>query len=631
MQGDSAESRVVCFGLFEADLIAGELRRRGVKVKLQEQPFQVLVMLLERPGDVVTREELRRRLWPTEDFGDFEHGVNRAVHRLREALDDSAETPRFIETLPKRGYRFIAPVEKGSRAPVENRRHVHRLSRKRAGIAGAMAAVALLLSLNAGRLRDRFLPGARPAGIRSLAVMPFSNLSRDADQEYFADGVTEALITELGRVGALRVVSRRATMRYKKDGKPLAEIAAELKVDAIVEGTVLRSGDRVRITTHLVRANPEQHLWAESYERPYADILALQSEVARNVARQVRARVTPEEENGLAAKRPVNPEALEAYLRGKYFFYGYTSDSLRKAAGNFQTAVAKDPDFAPAWAGLARSYGAGGYWGYARPTESLPKAKAAALRAVELDDTLADGHNLLGGIAGFVDWRWDTAERELRRAIALNSSHADARFNYALVLVSLRRPVEALEQLRLVREIDPLHPMSNSLVPGCHALLGQFEKAVEHARQAVQMAPDFFVNRWVLWRCLHWAGDDGAAFAECRRVYELLRDTEVVQALDRGHRRAGYQAAMREAAQTLVRRSGTAYVPATRVALLWSHAGEHDRALEWIEKAYKERDPPLHMVWANPDWQALYSRPRFQNLLRKMGFPSVEKAAAWTR
>jgi TolB-like protein/DNA-binding winged helix-turn-helix (wHTH) protein/Tfp pilus assembly protein PilF len=631
MQGDEAEQRLVRFGAFEADLAAGELRRKGVKVKLQEQPFRVLVMLLERAGEVVTREEIRQRLWPGESFGDFEHGVNRAIGKLREALADSAETPRFIETLPKRGYRFIALVEEGNGAAADTARRPRRFGRKRAVILSVAAAALVLLSLNAGRVRDRLLPGARPAGIRSLAVLPFNNLSKDADQEYFADGITEALITELGKVGSLRVASRRSVMRYKKGDKPLPEIAAELNVDAVLEGTVLRSGDRVRLTTRLVRANPEQHLWAESYERPYAGILALQSEIARNVARQVRAKVTPEEENRLAAGRRANPDALEAYLRGKYFFYGYTPDRLHKAAENFQAAIGKDPDFAPAWAGLARAYGAGGYWGYAQPRNVLPKAKAAALRAVELDDTLADAHNMLGGIAGFVDWSWDTAERELRRAIALNPSHADARFNYALVLLSLRRPEDALEQLRIAREIDPLHPMPSGLVGACYAQLGQFEKAVEHARQAVHMTPDFFVNRRALWRHLHRAGDDGAALGECRRMYELLRDTEVVQALDRGHRRSGYRGAMREAAQMLVRRSKTAYVQGTQVALLWAHAGEYDRALEWLEKAYLERDPPLHSVWGSPDWKELYSKPRFHDLLRKMGFPSVEMPAAWAR
>jgi TolB-like protein/Tfp pilus assembly protein PilF len=480
-------------------------------------------------------------------------------------------------------------------------------------------------------LRDRFLPSAAPAAIRALAVMPFGNLSKDSDQEYFADGVTDALITELGKVGALRVISRQSVVQYRGVKKPLPEISRELNVDAVVVGTVQRAGDRVRITAQLVRARPEEHLWAESYERPYADILALQAEIARNVARQVKAKLTPEEENRLARARPVNPEAHEAYLRGMYLFHGYTPERLQKAIESLQTAVEKDPDFALAWAALSPAYGALGYWGHVRPSEVIPKAKAAARKAVELDPTLADGHCYLGAAAAYADWDWTTAERELTRAIELNPSHVETRVNYALVLGSLRRPEDAMEQLRIAREISPLHPTPGCLVGWCSYISGQNEKGVGQLRNAVETAPGFFIARWFLWRALHRAGEDAAALKECKRMYELLGDAEVVQALEQGNRRTGYRGAMREAAQTLVRRSRTAYVPGSQVALLYAHADENDRALEWLEKAYQDGDGRLHFLWADPDWEALYSKPRFQDLLRKMRFPSVEKAVAWDR
>ena len=587
MEDDAAQSRLVHFGIFEADLGSGELRRKGVKIKLQEQPFQVLCALLERPSDIVTREELRRKLWHDETFGDFEHGVNSAVRKLREALGDSAETPRFIETLPKRGYRFIAPVAEAS-------------------------------------------PAFRPER-EALAVLPLQNLSGDVEQEYFSDGVTDALITELGKVGALRVISRQSVIQYKGAKKPLAEISQELKVDAVLEGTVQRAGDRVRITAQLVRARPEEHLWAESYERPYADILALQAEIARNVARQVKAKLTPEEENRLASARPVDPEAYEAYLRGRYFFYSYTPERLQKAIESFQTAVEKDPDFALAWAALSYAYGALGYWGYVRPSEVIPKAKAAARRAVELDDTLADAHSVLGGYAVFAEWNWGTAERELKRAIELNPSHPDAHAYYGMMLGSLRRPREAMEQFQIARELDPLQPRASSVVAWCSYISGRYKQAIEELRHAVELAPDFFITRWYSWRVLHRTREDTAALKECKRMYELLKDAEVVQALEQGERRSGYPGAMSEAAKTLARRSKTAFVSAVQVALLFAHAGENDAALEQLEKAYEERDPRLHTVWADPDWEALYSKPRFQQLLRNMGFPSVEKAATWSR
>ena len=583
MEDDAAQSRLVRFGIFEADLGSGELRRNGVKIKLQRQPFEVLAMLLGRSGGVVTREELRERLWPGRTFVDFDVGVNKAVRKVREALGDSAQTPHYIETLPQHGYRFITPVTEASPA------------------------------------------------IRSLAVLPLQNLSGDVEQEYFSDGVTDALITELSKVGALRVISRQSVIHYKGGKKPLDEISRELQVDAVLEGAVQRAGDRVLITVQLVQARPEKLLWAENYERRYSDILTLQGEIARDTARQVRATLTPDQVNRLGSARPVDPEAYEAYLRGRYFFYSYTPERLQKASESFETAVGKDPDFALAWAALSYAYGALGYWGYVQPSEVIPKAKAAALRAVELDDTLADAHGVLGGYAVFAEWNWGTAEQEIKRAIELNPSHPDAHAYYGMMLGSLRRPREAMEKFQIARELDPLQPRASSVVAWCSYISGRYKQAIEELRHAVELAPDFFITRWYLWRALHRTGEDAGALKECKRMYELLKDAEVVQALEQGERRSGYPGAMSEAAETLARRSKTAYVSGVQVALLFAHAGENDAALEQLEKAYEESDPRLHTVWADPDWEALYSKPRFQQLLRNMGFPSVEKAAAWSR
>ncbi|MFN0172481.1 MAG: winged helix-turn-helix domain-containing tetratricopeptide repeat protein [Bryobacteraceae bacterium] len=620
MKDPSPHPRIFRFGVFELDPASAELRRNGVKIKLQKQPSEVLAMLLERRGEIVTREELREKLWPGQTFVDFDLGLNKAVRKVREALGDSAQAPRYVETLPQRGYRFIAPL--AGAAPASSRRP--RAFYAACGAAGV--TVLLLLAYLGGFFRR----GVSPGEIEAVAVIPFENLSKDADEEYFADGVTDALITELGRVGALRVISRQSVMLYKRVKKPLPEIISELKVDAVVEGTVQRAGDRVRITAQLVRAKPEQHLWAESYERRYADILAVQGEIARTVARQVKAKLSPEQERSLARTRIVNPEAYEAYLRGKFYFYGYTPERLQKAIESFQTAIEKDPNFAEAWAALGPAYGALGYWGYVRPSETHPKAKAAARRAVELDDMLGEGHCHVGAGAAYADWDWATAERELRRAIELNPSHAEARANYAMVLASLRRLEEATEQLRIAREVEPLWPVGSVAVGWFSYISGQYEKSVGQLKQAVDLAPEFFISRWYLWRALHRTGEDAAAFGECKRMYELLKDAEVVEALERGERQSGYAGAMKEAAQTLVRRSRTAYVPGTQLALLWAHAGDNQRAMEWLENAYQERDPRLHTVWADPDWEPLYSKPRFQMLLRKMGFPSVEKSAAWS-
>src|SRR2546430_7464621 len=297
----------VRFGAFELDQDAGELRKQGTRMKLQEQPLQMLQVLLQRPGEVVTREELQQKIWPSDTFVDFDHGINNAIKRLREALGDAAETPHYIETLPRRGYRFIGKIE-----------------------------------YNAPRMR-------------SLAVLPLENLSHDPQQEYFAEGLTEALITTLAKIGELRVVSRTTAMLYKDVHKPLREIARELEVDAIVEGTVLRAGQRVRITAQLIDAANETHLWAESYERHLRDVLHLQAELAQSIARQVQVKLTPQEQAQLAQSRPVNPEAYEAYLKGRYHWNRRSREGLPKAVQYFEQAIATDPTYAAAYAGLPDS------------------------------------------------------------------------------------------------------------------------------------------------------------------------------------------------------------------------------------------------------------------------------------
>src|SRR6266566_2541952 len=323
----------VRFGAFELDQDAGELRKQGTRMKLQEQPLQMLQVLLQRPGEVVTREELQQKIWPSDTFVDFDHGINNAIKRLREALGDAAETPHYIETLPRRGYRFVGKIE-----------------------------------YNAPRMR-------------SLAVLPLENLSHDPQQEYFAEGLTEALITTLAKIGELRVVSRTTAMLYKDVHKPLREIARELEVDAIVEGTVLRAGQRVRITAQLIDAANETHLWAESYERHLRDVLHLQAEVAEAIAKQVRVKLTPQERAHLAQTQPVNPEAYEAYLKGRYHWLRRSGEGLGKAIHHFQQAITSDPAYAAAYSGLADSLSVMGMWGVLPPGEGCGKAKLFALRA----------------------------------------------------------------------------------------------------------------------------------------------------------------------------------------------------------------------------------------------------------
>src|SRR5438876_441903 len=371
--------RAIQFGIFEVDLRSGELRKRGVKVKLQEQPLQILGILLEKPGEVVTREELRQRIWPADTFVDFDHGLNNAIRRLREALGDSAETPRYIETLSRRGYRFISNF-------------------------GAATS------------------GACPP--RSLAVLPLENLSRDPEQEYFAEGLTEALITTLAKIGELRVVSRTSAMQYKGVHKPLREIARELEVDFVVEGTVLRVGRRVRITAQLIDASRETHLWAESYERDLRDVFALQSEVAQAIAREVHIKLTPQDLAHFAQPHPVDPEAYEAYLKGRYHWNRRSRDGLGKATQHFQQAIAKDPSYAAAYAGLADCVSILGWWGFVSPEHGCGKGKVLALKALEFDPNLPEAHTSFAWSTAYYDYDFPKCEREFRLAIELNPNYA---------------------------------------------------------------------------------------------------------------------------------------------------------------------------------------------------------------
>src|SRR3989441_3146558 len=342
------------FGVFELDPRAGELRKKGMKIRLQGQPVEILAMLLERPGETITREELQKKLWPADTFVDFEQGLNNAMKRLRASLDDNAESPHFIETLPRHGYRFVGSVN-GSEQPraeeAKTTRSAGAVIRLPAFAALAVLAVAaVLVGLNVRGLRDRlFLRSPKPQ-IQALAVLPLTNLSGDPEQEYFADGMTESLITELGKISTPRVISRQSVMQYKSSKKSLQEIAGELKVDAVLEGTVVRSGDRMRVTIHLSQALPERQLWAQEYNRSIGDALTLQGEIARAVTDEIQVKLTPEEWTRLAISRPVDPEAQDNYLRGLYFASKLTELGSQTAIAHFKTAIEKDPTYAPAYA-----------------------------------------------------------------------------------------------------------------------------------------------------------------------------------------------------------------------------------------------------------------------------------------
>jgi TolB-like protein/DNA-binding winged helix-turn-helix (wHTH) protein/Tfp pilus assembly protein PilF len=520
--------RFVRFGIFEVDLHAGRLTKHGLRLKLQEQPFQVLAMLLEKPGELVNREELRSRLWPR-TIVDFDHGLNKAINKIRDALGDSAENPRFIETVARRGYRFLADVEAinapslpsettadvgdtdGASAPGGVWKQLQHSRSWRLSAFGALLLAAALLWI--------FYPWNASSNIRSLAVLPLENLSGDPSQDYFAEGMTDELITDLGQISTLRVISRTSVMTYKSVRKPLAEIARELNVQAVVEGSVLRSGERVRITAQLIEVPPDRHIWAHSYEGDLRDTLTLQNTVARTIAEQIQAVLNKQEKAALEKSRAVKPEAYEAYLKGRYFWNKRTGDGLKKAIEYFTVAIEKDPNYAEAYAGLADSYALSGDWEYGilSPQDASLEAKAAATKALALDDGLGEAHTSRAFALDLYDWDWSAAETEYRRATALNPGYATAHHWYAWHLMVIGRTDEGIQELRKAESLDPLSLIIRADLADALCIARRYNESVQQSERTLEMDPNFAIGHYELGQAFVQKQMYSEAIAEFRR------------------------------------------------------------------------------------------------------------------
>jgi TolB-like protein/DNA-binding winged helix-turn-helix (wHTH) protein/Flp pilus assembly protein TadD len=639
-------SSVVRFGTYEVSLQSGEVRKAGLRIRVQQQPMKLLEILLERPGEVVTREELRSRVWTDESFGDFDQAVNIAIAKLRSALGDSAENPRFIETLPKRGYRFIADVsvvdtdarpKRGESAaggvPGPERKTQPGDKLLDAGLLDApkrplwpmrwvIVALALALSfsiLAVWLFRSR---GGAPASIRSIAVLPLDNLSGDASQNYFADGMTDELITDLAQISALRVISRTSVMVYKGARKPLPQIARELNVDAVVEGTVLRSGDQVRITAQLIEASTDKHLWSQSYEGELRDTLALQNGVARAIADQIRINLTPQEQAALKSAKVVNPEAYESYLKGRYFWNKRTPDALKAALAYFNQAIEEDPKYAPAYSGLADTYALLGDWQYAvmTPKEAFPKAKAAAIKALELDSALGEAHNSLAFVLDGFDWDFDSAGKEFRRAIELSPGYATAHHWYAWHLSLLGRYDEAIAEMRKAQNLDPLSLIINADLAELLGLAHSYDESIQQSRKTIEMDPTFALAHNQLAQAYLEKHMYDEAVAEMQKAVELSGSSPTCIAnLARSYVASGKKSEAVKLLSDLKKRSNPSYSNASEIAMIYASLGDTDQAMNWLEKGYEERFNPG--VLLRPGFDPLRSDSRFQNLLRRIGLP----------
>jgi TolB-like protein/DNA-binding winged helix-turn-helix (wHTH) protein len=643
-------SQPVRFDLFELDLRAGELRKGGIRIRLQEQPLQVLQALIEKPGEVVTGEELQKRIWPADTFVDFDHGLHAAVNRLRTALSDSADRPRYIETVGRRGYRFIGkiePSEQPTPIPPAPRNDPVKKPQQRfwnswtgmlVGFGAALAIGAALIAGNVYGLKDWLFKTSTLHSFRSLAVLPLENLSGDPKQDPFADEMTEELITQVSKLGNLRVISRTSVMQYKGTKKSLPQIASELHVDAVVEGAVELIGNRVRITAQLVNGASDEHIWAERYDRELSDVLLLQSEVAGDIAKQIDLQLTPQQQQRLhAGAHPVNPDAYQSYLMGRYYWNLRTGEGLDKAGKYFAEAIQKDPNFALAYSGQAD------YFAYLtvlggpeilRPRDAMTQARTAAAKALHLDDSLAEAHASMGNILHNYDWDWVAAEREFKRAIDLNPNYAMAHHLYAHLLIETGRTQESLAEAGWALQLDPYSPFINNGLARQYYLSRQYDKSIRQCQLGLQINPTYLPARIQLALAYEQTGKFPEAISQLEKAVDLITagaqaspgghpiDVPVLHAL-LGHAYAvtGRRSDGMNELGKLQAAAAKHYIPPSYFAILWMALGDKNQAFVWLNRGYQDRSEHMLYLGIEPLVDPLRSDPRFVSLLKKVGLP----------
>lgn len=643
MQSRNSSDGVLRFGNFEADLASGELHKHGVRIKLQLRPFQILQVLLERPGQVVTREELQKRIWSADTFVDFDHGLNNAIRKLRAALADDAENPRYIETLAKRGYRFIAEVRNGGgpSTPVAEQPAIpvalpvndpsptpRRWYSWRVGLAAAVA-FASALALTAGRIHDRWSAKVPVPRVQSIAVLPLQNLSADSTQEYFSDGMTDALITDLAQVGSFKVISRTSSMQYKGTTKSLPVIGRELNVDGIVEGTVQRSGDRVRITAQLIYAPGDKHLWARSYDREVRDSLQLQEELARDIAQNILSNVADVSVAQTAPAHPLNVAAYDDFLKGRNLVSRWIPKDLTQGEELLERSIRVDPNFAPAYAAMANAYYVESYVDRFPETNSIEKAEAFARKALILDEHDADAHCLLGMIYGMHDWHWSAAELEFRKSIQSDPSSSFAHAQFAYYLVTVGKKAEAVQEIQTALEIDPYSPMMHATASQVFLYARKYEDAKREAQRAVEIDSTYPMGHHALCSVLHAEGKLDEATAEFIRFLSLSGEVDLERELEAAEKsKVAPGGPLRRFALIILKSSQkkpanhTGWTAPMPMASAYTYLGDKDKAIEWLNRACDERSMELWAIAADPDFDPLRSDPRFDGVLRRIGLKS---------
>jgi TolB-like protein/DNA-binding winged helix-turn-helix (wHTH) protein/Tfp pilus assembly protein PilF len=613
--------RLLRLGDYELDSRGGKLLRDGRPIKIQPQPLRVLAILAEHPGEIVSREQLRERIWGGATFVEFDQGLNYCIRQIRVALRDEASKPAYIETLPKQGYRFIASVT--GPAPQEADHSIANAGTELAVNSGRprfrwkWAIAVLVLVLIMGATAWRLWPRADSHHIRSIAVLPLRNNSSDHDQQYFADGMTEVLTTGLAQLSELTVIAKTSVMRYQGTQKSTPEIARELNVDAVVEGSVQMSDGHVLITAELIDGSTDRHLWAKSYERGVRDALALQNEVAQAIASEINVRLTPEEQSRLVRRQSTNPEAQEAYLRGLYW---YDSQNWGKSFAYLLDATKKDPNFAPAYAALSTTYPFMIYEQNLPMKEAYREWRAAVSKAIELDDGSAAAHVSLGFLLENHDWNWTEAERELKRAIQLNPNSAEAHYWYSTDLSTLGRLDEAIAESARGVQLSPYSRLANGFYAQHLIYAGQFPRALEQARKMLDLAPN--AAHSVMGLAYEQMGDLNPAIAEFQKqVNGSKRNFTSLANLAHAYAVAGDKPQALKLLSELHELSKRRSVDPYEIAVVYVGLGDKDRAFEWLDKCYDERPNNLPEIKADPRMNLLRHDSRYQELLLRMGLP----------
>jgi TolB-like protein/DNA-binding winged helix-turn-helix (wHTH) protein len=639
VQNSAKAPEIVRFGIFEVDCRTGELRKRGLKIRLQEQPLQILIMLLERPGEVVTRDEIQARLWPCGTIVEFEHSIATAIKKLRQALGDEAGTPRYVETLPRRGYRFIARIEE-----------VHPLSPPRARAPASSASVGaapvvdprwipwmlwtvLACVLAIVTILIWYYPRHSSEGKITLVVLPMDNLSGDPQQEYLADGITEEITTELGKLDPkqLGVLARTSAMQYKHSRKNTAQISRELGVTYLLEGSVRRSGGNVRITAQLIQSSDQTHVWAKSYDRQPTDILKVESDIAGIIAEEIRLRLPGQANERLAAAPRVNSEAHDAYLRGLEGWHQRSRDGFLQAITHFRHAAELDPNYAPAYAGLARVYSLAPIFASIPAGEAAPNAIEAANRALSLDETLADAHSAIGFVKAHYQYDWPGANRELRRAIELEPNNPYSHFFYSNSYLSpLRRHREAIAEMKIAMQLDPLSTRIQSFAGRTFICARRYNDALAQYKKVNQLDPNFVLNHARLVELYAFLGKYDEAIAEETKVRLLTgeRPDDVVtktntlrQAVIARGAQGFWQSELRFSKGDQNPPEG--YTRPYVLAIIYTHLGDKQRAFAALEAAYRERDEQMIELSVEPQFDSLRADPRFTGLERRIGIPGL--------